>query len=209
MDSNPAHKKAWRAFGKQHGINLSEAEWKTDVFGKSNKDILEYFFGREISNAEMTAYAEEKEEMYRSLFKETIAPVQGVLRFLGSLRQNDITIALATSAPPKNVVFVLTAIGVSKYFDIITDDSEITHGKPHPEIYQITAKKLKAEPGRCVVFEDSLSGLQSARQAGMKVVGITTTHTKEELSLADYVIDNFDDIDVEIFKQINAAPRHR
>ena len=74
---------------------------------------------------------------------------------------------------------------IENYFPVILDDSFVTKGKPDPEIYLKSAAALGFEPANCVVFEDSLSGVTAGKRAGCKVVGITTTHTREELNETD------------------------
>lgn len=194
VDNNPYHKNAWKAFVQKHGFSLSETELKEHVYGKTNHDTLRHLFGADISNDEIQQYAEEKEEIYRSLYKDSIQPTKGFIEFLDLLHSQNIPVAVATSAPPKNVEFVLSAIGAKKYFNIIVDDTDVKKGKPDPEIYLATAKKLHMNPADCIVFEDSLSGVQAALNAGMKVIAITTTHTKEELSNANHVVDDFTEV---------------
>jgi beta-phosphoglucomutase-like phosphatase (HAD superfamily) len=84
----------------------------------------------------------------------------------------------------------------------VVDSSQITHGKPHPEIFLKAASILQSEPSACVAFEDSMAGLQSAKAAGMKVVAITTTHTAEELKAADLIIKDYTEIDVTQLRQL-------
>ena len=81
--------------------------------------------------------------------------------------------------------------GTRSFFSIILDESHVNHSKPNPEIYIKVAQKLGLPPQQCIVFEDSLSGVLSARAAGAKVVGITTTHTAGELANADFIIADF------------------
>ena len=89
--------------------------------------------------------------------------------------------ALATSAPKENVEFVLDNTGLKDKFLIITDASEISKGKPDPEIFLKTAHKMGIDPGRCIVFEDSIHGITAARAAGMKVIGVASSHGEEFL----------------------------
>ena len=103
--------------------------------------------------------------------------------------------AIATSAPKANVDFTLAGTGLSPFFETILDDSFVTRGKPDPEIYLKTVAALKMEAADCVVFEDSLSGVKAGKAAGCKVVGIMSTHTAEELSEADFSINDFRDSD--------------
>ena len=91
--------------------------------------------------------------------------------------------------------FTLEKTNTGRYFTTILDDSFVTEGKPNPQIYLKSAKALGFEPSNCIVFEDSLSGVQAAKRAGCKVVGITTTHTREELAETNYVIDDFVGLD--------------
>ena len=202
VDNNPYHKKAWRTFVQNHGFDFSEEDLKQHIYGKTNRDILTFVFGPKITEEEIRQYANEKEKMYEVLYRDFIKPVNGLVGFLDLLHSKNIPIAVATSAPPQNVKFVLTAIDVKKYFNIIVDDTEVKKGKPDPEIYLTTAKKLNINPSNCIVFEDSLSGVKSALNAGMKVVAITTTHTKEELSNANLVVDDFTQVDLNILGSI-------
>ena len=143
----------------------------------------------------MKAYADEKEALFRKIYDQDIKPLDGLADFLEKLDGEKLPRAIATSAPRSNVDFTLSKTGVGRFFATILDDTFVEQGKPHPDIYLKTAKALNFEPGRCVVFEDSLAGVDSARNAGCKVVGITTTHTREELKDTDLVIDNFVGLD--------------
>ena len=98
--------------------------------------------------------------------------------------------------------FTLSRTGTEKYFDIILNDTFVTHSKPHPEIYLKCAEALGLSNKQCVVIEDSLSGVQAGKAAGSKVIGITTTHPANELADCDLVIDDFDDLSVEKVKSL-------
>jgi beta-phosphoglucomutase-like phosphatase (HAD superfamily) len=76
---------------------------------------------------------------------------------------------------------VLQHTGIGKFFPVILDESHVTRGKPNPEIYVKCAAALHFPPAQCIVFEDSLSGVAAARAAGCPVVGVSTTHTAQEL----------------------------
>ena len=189
VDSNPTHRIALRQFCKQHGYDLTEQQLREMIYGRTNRDWLLNLFG-ELTDDTIHRYAEEKESLFRSLYHD-IKPVDGLIPFLDCLETKKIPKAIATSAPRANVDFTLLHTGMEKYFSTILDDSFVTLGKPDPEIYLKSASALGLEPRHCVVFEDSISGVLAARRAGCKVVGITTTHTSEELAETDFNIDNF------------------
>jgi beta-phosphoglucomutase-like phosphatase (HAD superfamily) len=95
------------------------------------------------------------------------------------------------------VDFTLAKTNLVNYFPVILDEAFVDHGKPNPEIYLKVAAALNMDPQNCIVFEDSLSGVTAGKSAGCKVVGVTTTHSGEELSETDYVIDDFEDLNPE------------
>ena len=194
VDSNPYHKIVLREFCKKHHISLTEEQLRTSVFGRTNKDWLTAVFGKDLTPEKFRQYEDEKESLFRKIYAPEIKPVEGLIDLLNQLENAGITRAIATSAPPRNVDFTLEYTGTRKYFETIIDGDGVEHGKPHPEIYLKTAKRIGFPPEKCVVFEDSLSGVESACTAGCKVIGITTTHKREEFQGTELVIDNFKDI---------------
>lgn len=195
VDSNPTHKIALKQFCKKHGYDLSEKELREKIYGRTNRDWLLNLLG-DMDEDTVKRYAEEKEALFRELYT-TIEPLAGLHPFLEKLEKNGIPTAIATSAPRANVDFTITRTQIERFFPVILDDSFVTKGKPDPEIYLKSAAALGMNPAKCVVFEDSLSGVTAAKRAGCKVVGLTTTHTPEELHETDLNIDNFVGLDPE------------
>jgi beta-phosphoglucomutase len=190
VDSNPYHKIALQQFCSQHGHELSEQQLREKIYGRTNKEWLTNLFG-ELTDSQWRAFADEKEELYRTLFREAIQPVAGLPNFLEMLKQHAVPLAIGTSAPRGNVDFTLGRTHLGEYFPVILDDSAITHSKPHPEIYLRAAVALGYPNERCIVIEDSLSGVTAGKKSGSKVIGITTTHTAQELHEADMIINDF------------------
>jgi beta-phosphoglucomutase-like phosphatase (HAD superfamily) len=118
------------------------------------------------------------------------------------LEKNNITKAIATSAPTSNVLFTLEKTGTKKFFKVIIDGSNVDNSKPDPEIYLKTTAAIKIPPQKCVVIEDSLSGIKAARKAGCKVIGITTTHSPKELVGTDVVVDHFHELSLTILEAL-------
>jgi len=98
-------------------------------------------------------------------------------------------LGVATNAEPANVDFVLGKSGLRPFFRVVVDGHQVRNPKPNPEIYLLAARLLSVEPGNCIVFEDSFSGVEAARAAGARVVGLRTTHS--ELPGANLAIDHF------------------
>lgn len=198
VDSNPAHKIALRAFCQRHGFDLSDDQLREKIYGRTNRDWITRLFG-ELPEETLLRYADEKEALYREIFAADIAPVKGLIRFLDLLDAHGIPKAIATSAPAANVLFTLGHTGTEGRFGTILDETFVSKGKPDPEIYLKTCAALGLAPAQCIVIEDSLSGVAAAQAAGCSVVGITTTHTADELAHTDLIISDFDDLSATLF----------
>jgi beta-phosphoglucomutase family hydrolase len=196
VDNFSYHEKSWAKFCNSHNLEFNES-FRNKVFGTTNKNHLETFFCRELSEEEIRRHEKEKEQIYRDIYKDEIKPVKGLLDFLEELTKNKIPIALATSSPPVNVKFVLENTQTKKYFNNILDASNVEKGKPDPEIYRKAGELLNKPPENCFVIEDSTKGIESAKRAGMKVIGITTTQTADELENIDLLIQSFEELNIE------------
>jgi HAD superfamily hydrolase (TIGR01509 family) len=201
VHSNPHHKIAIQKFCLAHGIELNELTFLNKIYGRTNRDWIKNVFG-DLTDEQANAYAMEKEAHFREIYEPYITPVHGLVAFLDLLVANNIPRAIATSAPPENVDFVLDKTRLRKYFEIILDERVVTHGKPNPEIYLKTAKALGFPNDKCIVIEDSLSGVTAARRSGSKVIGITTTHTPEELKETNLVIQDFTELTIAKLKAL-------
>lgn len=181
VDTNPYHKITLRQFAEKYGYRLSEEELIKKIYGRTNKEWIPNLFGRSLSPQETELYGEEKEKMFRDLYKKDMMPVAGLREFLDQMDVQKIPRAIGTSAPKTNLDFILDELQLRKYFPITLHEADVNRGKPDPEVYIKCAARLNMAPSQCIVFEDSLSGVASARAAGCPVVGVATTHTAEEL----------------------------
>ena len=175
LHSNPLHREAWELYCRRFGIAVDEAMHQR-MYGRRNDDIVRDFFGPQLTPEQVHEHGAAKERLYREMMGPVIneSLVPGIREFLE--RHRDLPIAMATSAEPENVEFLLNAARLRPYFRAVVDGHQVRHPKPHPEIYLTAAKVLGASPRDCVAFEDSFAGVQSAHGAGMAVVGILTTH---------------------------------
>jgi beta-phosphoglucomutase len=194
VDNNAYHIEAWKAFYDKIGKPFSKEEYTQNINGRINRDIFNYVFNTTLSPDQIDTYSHEKEAMYRELYKPHIKPINGLLDFLEELEKAKVPKAIATSGLIPNINFMFEHVPIKNYFYDVIDASQITHGKPHPEIFLKAAIAVNAVPSNCVAFEDSVAGIRSAKAAGMKVVGLTTTHTAEEIKDADLIIKDYTEI---------------
>jgi beta-phosphoglucomutase len=198
IDSNPFHRMAWKDFLERHGVEVNEHMFKNVIFGTTGDQAIRTLLQPpDLTAEQLSLYTEDIDTTYRSIVSgnEQIFPVDGLYNFLDFIKEIGFKIALATSAPPENISLILERLGITEYFDVIIDKTHVTHGKPDPEVYLKAVETLKTDSEYCLVFEDSLSGVRSAILAGIRVIGVTTSHTAEELSQAGtfYNIDDFND----------------
>jgi HAD superfamily hydrolase (TIGR01509 family) len=117
-----------------------------------------------------------------------------VERLLEELHASGIPCAVASSTERLNITFALDRMDLSHEFGAIVAGSDVERGKPDPEVFLAAAAKLGTTPERCVVFEDAHVGIQAARAAGTRVVGIATTHPADTLQDADIVVERLDEL---------------
>ncbi|CAN5427454.1 HAD family hydrolase [soil metagenome] len=202
VDNTSYHIKAWESFCGKHKINWDREIYLKNINGRTLREGIGSLFSVNLSPEDLQSLCLEKEEIYREIYKKHIVPAKGLLPLLEHLSANDIPKAIATSANALNVKFTLEHTGIGRYFDIILDENSITKGKPDPQIFLNTAKAMGVPPETCVVFEDSLAGIQAAANAGMKIVGIATTHPREVLTDVNLVKDNFEGITIKTLKSL-------
>lgn len=193
--TNPFHKKAFEAFFDKYRIPYSEAEFEAHMYGKHNSYIMSHFFKRSIVGEELLLLEDEKESMFRVIYQNEIASLPGYLQFLEGLKAQGILTGVATSAPRANLDLILDGLDIRKHMDSIMSSEDVESHKPSPEVYLKTAQRLGLAPNECLVFEDSFSGVSAAINAGMKVVGVLSSHTKDELPPCDFYINDYSGID--------------
>jgi beta-phosphoglucomutase len=115
----------------------------------------------------------------------------GVEDLINELKKNDVRIGLASSS--KNAPQVVRALGIAADFDTIVDGGMVTHAKPDPEIFLLTARRLDVPASDCLVFEDAAAGVEAALAAGMKCVGVGS---RDQLGRANLVIGKTGDFDL-------------
>ncbi|MEZ0453337.1 HAD family hydrolase [Sphingobacterium thalpophilum] len=201
--TNPFHAEAFRAFFKNHNIEqATEEEFEQHMYGKHNSYIMQHFFKRPISPEELRTLEFEKEQLFRVIYKDHVAPIKGLIEFLGQLKDSGFKLAVATSAPKENMDLILDELNIRSLFSSTLSSEDVKLHKPHPEVYLKSAENLGIPIKQCIVFEDSFSGITAAQNAGMKVVAVLSTHKRDELPPSDIYIQNYTEITVANVKSI-------
>lgn len=196
IDSSRQHELSWHQLAKEHQRELPP-NFFLKSFGMKNEKIIPDLLGWASEADHVAKIALQKEMIYRELIKRNgISALPGVHALLEALRGASIPCAIGSSSPRENISCIIDVLGVSKFFNVIICGEDVHRGKPDPEVFQMAAKRLGMAADKCVVFEDAHVGLEAARRAGMKVVGVATTHPADTLADADLVVNRLTDVTV-------------
>ena len=199
VDNMMIHHQAWKRKLASLGIEMTLAEIKAQVHGV-NEEILERLFGNRFLPEERKIISAEKEAEYRSIFANQLTLLPGLEMVLQEAYDHGMPMAVGTAAPPENVDFVLDKLLLRKYFKGIVHARDVQRGKPDPETFIKAANKIGVAPESCLVFEDSITGAQTARNAGCHAIIVTTTHSQEEFVKFDHILKFIQD-----FSEINLS----
>ncbi len=195
IDDMPWHITIWNQLFNEYGANHTLEQSKEELYGK-NSEILERIFPGKFTDAEKDALEVEKEKRYQQLYRNEMKLIQGLDNFLAKTFQENIAIGLGTAAIRFNVDFIMDGLDIRRYFKAIVAAEDVTISKPHPETFLKCASQLHIPPADCIVFEDSPKGVETAANAGMQCVVITTMHKKEEFENYNnilFIIEDYTD----------------
>lgn len=195
--TNPYHAKAFEQFFDKYNIPYSDEEFEQHMYGKHNSYIMSHFFKRPVSGEELKQLEEEKEGLFREIYRDEVVSLPNYLSFLNDLKSNGLKTAVATSAPAANLHLIVDSLQIGSQMESLLASEDVTEHKPHPEVYLKSAERLGVPPSACVVFEDSFSGVTAALNAGMKVVGVLSSHREDELPPCSFYIRDYREVNAE------------
>jgi HAD superfamily hydrolase (TIGR01509 family) len=189
VNDMPYHAKAWHSLlNTELGGSFTFEEVKPQMYGK-NQEVLVRMFGPDrFTPDEMERISVEKERKYQQEFLPHLELVSGLRDFLERAYQAGIPMAIGTAAIPINIDFVLDNLHIRHYFKAIVSADDVIFSKPDPETFLKAAELLNVNRADCIVFEDVPKGAETAANAGMRAVIITTTHLPHEFAHFDNVI---------------------
>lgn len=193
VDNMEFHILSWQEFFARRGVDMDRDSFFRTSAGKLASETLRDYLGASLSDAECAALTNEKEEIYRQLYKPYRKLAEGLDVFLDEAMQAGITLAVATAASPDNVEFTLDGLGIRHCFKTVIGACDVRRGKPHPDVFLQAALGCGADPQQCVVFEDAPLGVEAAARAGMPAVVLTTTSGRGDFGGFGNVIAMGDD----------------
>lgn len=198
VDSGEYHWIAWRDTMRGEGVELTCQQF-LDSFGQKNDRILTTWLGERATGDVIRQVGEAKEALYRELAaRGGLSPLPGAAEWVSRLHREGWRQAVASSAPAENVRVMLRVLNLERYFDAVTAAEDVTAGKPDPQVFLTAAASLHVEPRACIVVEDAAAGVEAAKRAGMKCVGVSQT---SELP-ADVFVRSLVDVPEDTFERL-------
>lgn len=200
--TNPYHSKAFKVFFEKRGLYPTEEEFMLHMYGKNNGYILSHFLGRKIAGEELAELEFEKESLFREIYKTEVKPISGFLDFFHAARAAGFKTGVATSAPFANMELIAGSLDLFPHLESALASEHVTKHKPDPEVYLKSAANLQVDPENCIVFEDSFSGASAGLNAGMKVIGVLSSHRKDELPECHHYIEDYRNLELEAISSL-------
>lgn len=201
------HHEVYGKVCKQHGYVLSHEDYNKYFAGKRTIEAFEGFLkskGEDISLGPtmVKEFRAIKRDILLNKLEQFVILRKGTYDMLARLK-SDYKLAIATSTIKEFTDIIIDGLNLRRYFDIIVTAENVSKGKPDPQVYLVTAKKLKAEIKDCIVLEDAENGIESAKNAKMLCIAIKDKSLgKRNLSKADYTIEDFKELTPELIENL-------
>lgn len=196
VESEHLQSKSFEIVLARHGVVAEYNEAGTiqiaGITSKENFELIKKKHHIPISSDELVSI---KNEVYSQLIEDGIDPMPGAHRLIESLKKGGVKTAVASSSIPGDIERVLKQIGLFDEFDSIVSGSEVEHSKPAPDIFLEAARRIGADPSRCIVLEDAEAGVKAAKSAGMFVIAVPNKYTSHnDFSKADVVVNSLEEL---------------
>ena len=204
-DTEPFHCQAWINALEEAGIKIDQKYYFEKVCGNSSM-ISAQMLLEEHSKTHFNpeGIVDRKSfHAYNIISRKGIKPFPGAVELINDLIKKGYTLGLASSTAFLVINALLQSLGIKQHFSVIHGPEVTKNGKPHPDVYLLTAKMLGVDPWDCLVIEDSKSGILSAKRAGAKCIGYLNGHNRaQDLGLADHITDSFYKINEKLLERL-------
>ncbi len=202
VDSGRLHVDSWAQLAKEEGHPVPNVPGLGGLGMKNEKVIAELLQWTQDAG-EIQRLMRRKELLFRERISSGgIDAIPGVVPYLHQLKAAGIPAAVGSSAPRANVVACIEKLGLHDLFAASVTAEDVSHGKPDPEVFLKCAAALGLPPGDCVVFEDAPAGVEAARAGGIRVIGVLSNRTLEQLPGAVRYIHSFAEISPATLREV-------
>lgn len=200
IDSRVHHEESWERLAAECSLPLPRDHF-IKGFGRKNEYIIPEMLQWTRDPAEIHRLSLRKEALYRDVVSERgLTALPGVREWLAVLREAGVPCAIGSSTHLANIQLSLRLLQLEGVFDAVVTSEDVKQGKPDPAVFLKAAERLQRPAARCVVFEDAHVGIAAANAAGMRVVGVATTHPKSELHDTDMAVERLDELNTRLIE---------
>jgi len=212
-DSEILHLRAFNKVLAQFNLEIDKKDYYTNYLGYSDADCFEQFIKDgllDIDRRRIHELIEQKNQFFEALARSDGKTIEGVREFLNMLQRNNVPMAICSGALLTEIELLLEDADLRQFFSVIVSAEHVKKGKPHPDGFLLTLKKLNKgcdnpiKANQCIVVEDSLWGLQAAKAAGMHSIAVTNSYHAEQLALAEKIVAKLSDLSIEDLQQLCA-----
>jgi beta-phosphoglucomutase len=197
IDSHPVHRIAWSKFLATVGKSVTDEGLGFILAGRRREEILRHFLG-DLPESKIAEYGRQKDLFFEENFQD-VKLIPGVRKFLESLETAGLKAAIATSASAARTWGTLRRLGLREKFSTIVTGDDVDVGKPDPGVYMLVSRRMNLSPEKLLVFEDAPCGVQSAKSAGIRCIGVSTNGRAEMLLQcgAEVIVPDFLNLSIE------------
>ena len=196
----PIHFKAWKKMFNEYGKDFNFHDYEKHVDGIPRLDGARAIL-KELSEDKLIEAANKKQEYFLEILNKEDIPVHNTtLELMKSLRTKGIKIAIISSS--RNCPYILKKTGIDKLTDTIASGSDVTKGKPDPQIFLLAAERIGLKVNECIVFEDAVLGVEAAKNGGFKCIGVDRYDKPERLKKADLIINDLVEVTYAKLKEL-------
>jgi HAD superfamily hydrolase (TIGR01509 family) len=197
VDTGELHFQAWLQALTEYGIPFNK-EIFLKAFGMNNFTTLTLLLGHPPEPGYFAQVSDRKERLFRQILRGQVRLLPGARLWLGLLEKLGFRQAIASSAPQADIEAIVRETQIQSYFSAMVSCHDMP-GKPDPAVFIEAARQLSLSPKNCIVVEDSVSGVTAARRAGMKILAVTNTYPRKDLTEADLIVESLEDLQAEDF----------
>jgi len=188
IDSMPYHGRSWPIMLARHGVVDDCMELLRRSAGRTGVELMRDIFGADLEDERAHAMVDEKESIYREMFRPHFREVPGFVAFARQAKEAGLKLGLGTAGDAKNIAFAIEGLWLPGFFDAAVGAPDVKHGKPEPDIFLEAARRMGVAPAQCIVFEDAPLGIEAAGRAGMRAVALTTSEAEHVFAPHQHVI---------------------
>lgn len=210
-DSEVLHLRAFNQSLAPYGIEITKNDYYTTYLGFNDNDCYSLLVEKgllKMDEQQINAIMNQKKKIFEQLAKTEGKMIEGVRDFLNMLGQNNIPMAICSGSLLTEVEMVLEEARLRDLFEVIVSGEQVTKGKPHPEGFLLSLKRLNEnrenpiKANQCIVIEDSHWGLEAAKAAGMHTIAVTNSYDAEQLSMAEKIVTRLNELSIDDLQQL-------